>query len=190
MDDFDLKPVIANLRPFLIKCVAGFTLAVVVMCTATVHALAPPKTPVNAEQPLSTLSERQGKIKKMVPPPVQKTLHTVPKPVPKPTHKPAGSSSAGNWYTWHNCTWYAKSRRPDLPNNLGNANTWAARARMQGIPTGVTPKIGAIGQRGMHVVYVEGVNPDGTMLISEMNYVAPLAFSKRTIPSAGWQFIY
>src|SRR5690606_39734143 len=63
----------------------------------------------------------------------------------------AGNSS-GNTYYYGYCTWYAKSKRPDLPNNLGNANTWVARAAAQGFATGSTPRAGAIGQQGMHVV--------------------------------------
>lgn len=99
------------------------------------------------------------------------------------------TDNEGNLYTPGNCTWYAKSRRPDLPNNLGNANTWVYRAAEQGIPTGDTPRPGAIGQQGMHVVYVESVNGD-EMHISEMNYEGLYVIDERTIPWGGWSFIY
>lgn len=102
---------------------------------------------------------------------------------------PRGSSS-GNLYTFGYCTWYVKNRRPDLPNNLGNANTWVSRARAQGLPTGTTPRVGAVGQKGMHVVYVESVNGDGTVTISEMNREGFNVRSSRTVPASYFQYIY
>lgn len=99
-------------------------------------------------------------------------------------------SSAGNTYAAGYCTWYAKNRRPDLPNRLGNANTWVARAAAQGIPTGSAPRTGAIGQQGMHVVYVESVNGDGTVTISEMNYRGLGVVSSRTAPASNFSYIY
>lgn len=99
-------------------------------------------------------------------------------------------SSSGNTYTPGYCTWYAKNKRPDLPNNLGNADTWVARAAAQGIPTGSAPRAGAIGQQGMHVVYVERVNADGTVFISEMNFKGLYVVSTRTVPASYFQYIY
>lgn len=102
----------------------------------------------------------------------------------------ARGSSSGNLYTAGNCTWYSKSRRPDMPNNLGNARTWAARAASQGMATGYTPRAGAIGQKGNHVVYIESVNADGTMTLSEMNYRSLYSVTTRMVSPAGWRFIY
>ncbi len=102
----------------------------------------------------------------------------------------ARGGSSGNTYAPGYCTWYAKNRRPDLPNNLGNADTWVARAAAQGIPTGPTPRVGAIGQAGMHVVYVESVNGDGTVIISEMNYYGLYIVSSRTVPAGSFYYIY
>lgn len=104
---------------------------------------------------------------------------------------PASSGSAsGNRYTPGYCTWYAKNMRPDLPNNLGNANSWVYNASAQGIPTGSAPRPGAIGQQGMHVVYVQNVNPDGTVAISEMNYQGLFTVSSRIVPASTFQYIY
>jgi surface antigen len=116
-------------------------------------------------------------------------------PVRENVQRPAApavsrGSSAGNTYAPGWCTWYAKNRRPDLPNNLGNANTWLSRAAAQGIPTGSAPRAGAIGQRGMHVVYVESVNGNGTVNISEMNYSGLYVISTRTVPAGYFQYIY
>ncbi len=99
-------------------------------------------------------------------------------------------SSAGNSYTPGWCTWYAKNRRPDLPNNLGNAGTWVARAAAQGLATGSTPQAGAIGQQGMHVVFVERVNDDGTVFVSEMNYAGLYNVTTRTVPASYFMYIY
>lgn len=105
------------------------------------------------------------------------------------TAQPVGSS-AGNGYFAGYCTWYAKSRRPDMPNNLGNADTWVARAAAQGFATGSVPRAGAIGQQGMHVVYVERVNSDGSVTISEMNYQGFGVVSSRTVPASTFMYIY
>ncbi len=104
--------------------------------------------------------------------------------------KVARGSSSGNLYAPGYCTWYVKNRRPDLPNNLGNADTWVARARAQGLPTGSTPRVGAVGQQGMHVVYVESVNGDGTVTISEMNFKGLYVTGTRTVPASNFQYIY
>lgn len=107
------------------------------------------------------------------------------------TARPAPrGTSAGNTYTYGYCTWYVKNRRPDLPNNLGNADTWVSRAAAQGIPTGSVPRAGAVGQRGMHVVYVERVNADGTIFISEMNRAGWNVTSTRTVPASYFHYIY
>ncbi len=102
----------------------------------------------------------------------------------------ASGSVVGNLYARGNCTWYVKSKRPDLPNNLGNANTWVVRARAQGFATGPTPHVGAVGQRGIHVVYVERVNGDGTVTISEMNYRSLYGVTWRTLPANYFMYIY
>lgn len=117
----------------------------------------------------------------------------------KPTQSFADSNSTkipnnqlpvNNTYSFGNCTWYAKHRRPDLPNSLGNAGTWFNRARALGIATGSTPKVGAIGQRNNHVVFVEQVNQDGSVFISEMNRKGLNIISTRTIPADYFLYIY
>ncbi len=125
--------------------------------------------------------------------------NTAPKAKNQPVAKPAAPKQAvrgargavaGNTYTAGNCTWYVKNKRPDLPNNLGNADTWVARARAQGMATGAAPRVGAAGQRGMHVVYVESVNGDGTVTISEMNHAGLYVITTRTLPASYFMYIY
>lgn len=88
-----------------------------------------------------------------------------------------------NWYYWGDCTWYTFERRKQLGkpvgNSWGNATNWASQARSAGYTVNNRPSVGAIIQAnawtnnawGMgHVGVVERVNPDGSILISEMNF--------------------
>lgn len=99
--------------------------------------------------------------------------------------------SFANTYTRGQCTWYAASRRA-VPNNWGNAYTWYFRARAAGYATGSEPRAGAIGwERNNHVVYVESVNPNGTVNISEMNWGGrPGVVHYRTTPASQFLYIY
>lgn len=111
-------------------------------------------------------------------------------------------SSAGNGYAYGYCTFYAKNMRPDLPNQLGNANTWYARAAAMGIPVGSEPRAGAIFQTSAggggygHVGYIESVDyATGIVTYSDMNGLAGwnrIGRSTTTIAeaSARWNFIY
>ena len=85
----------------------------------------------------------------------------------------------GNGYAYGYCTWHAANRRIQIghpvPRNLGNAITWYSAAKAAGIPVGNTPQAGAViwhrYQGGLgHVAFVEKVNPDGSYLVSDMNY--------------------
>lgn len=103
--------------------------------------------------------------------------------------------SRGNTYVWGNCTYYAKSQRPDISNSWGNANTWYARAQAQGWNVGLTPKKGAIattvdGYWG-HVAYVEKVTLDGQWVtISEMNFSGFNIISTRVVHYSEFRYIY
>jgi surface antigen len=103
----------------------------------------------------------------------------------------AVSSSAGNTYYYGYCTWYAKQRRPDLPNRLGNGGQWVANAAAQGYATGSAPRAGAVAETTGHVAYVESVNGDGTIVISEMNGPAGWGVvGTRTVPASQYRYIY
>lgn len=99
-------------------------------------------------------------------------------------------SSSGNTYAPGYCTWYAKNRRPDLPNQMGNASSWVASAAARGFATGSAPQAGAIGQQGNHVVYIESVNGDGTVTVSEMNWRGLFVVSSRTVSASNFRYIY
>ena len=101
------------------------------------------------------------------------------------------TDSAGNTYFAGYCTWYAKERRPDLPNMLGNGGQWAVNAAAQGFATGSTPKVGAIAETAGHVAYVESVNPDGTITISDMNGRAGFGnVGTQTVNPGNYTYIY
>ncbi len=103
----------------------------------------------------------------------------------------ARGSSSGNSYGWGWCTWYAKEKRPDLPNALGNGGQWVANAAAQGLRTGSAPAVGAIAEEPGHVAYVESVNGDGTITISEMGYnYTQGQYNRRTVPAANYRYIY
>jgi surface antigen len=110
------------------------------------------------------------------------------------------SGSTGNLYAIGNCTWYAYERRMQLGNPVGsywgNANTWAIAASNTGYLVNHVPSAGAVlvdesGWAG-HVAVVESVEPDGDIIISEMNNYAYGGWNKvnnRTI-SAGQAVLY
>ena len=101
-------------------------------------------------------------------------------------------TSKNNLYTAGQCTWYVFSKRAQVGKTIstfwGDARNWAAKATSEGFKVNKTPKAGAIMQNYEgpygHVAYVERVNLDGSILISEMNYIAPYITSTRTIPAS------
>lgn len=101
-------------------------------------------------------------------------------------------NGSGNGYSYGYCTWYVKNKRPDIPNSWGNADTWDDYAPGSGYKVGNTPRAGAIGvtKAYMHVVYIEKVNKDGTVLVSEMNYNGWNVVSQRVAPASEFNYIY
>jgi len=93
-----------------------------------------------------------------------------------------------NGYDYGWCTWYVASRKA-LPVGLGNANTWDYRARAMGLLVDNNPTPGAAVQTSRsglgHVAYVEVVNPDGSIWISEMNSRGQVSMTNPT-PTGGW----
>lgn len=69
---------------------------------------------------------------------------------------------------------YQKNGYMPYWGGVGNANQWPANARAAGIPTGSTPRVGSVGviYAGPygHVVWVESINANGTINISQYNY--------------------
>lgn len=76
----------------------------------------------------------------------------------------------------------------------GNANQWARSARADGIPTGTTPRVGSVavmyvGYYG-HVMYVERINSNGTIHVSQFNWGVAGEYSEMDISPAGLEFVY
>ncbi len=94
----------------------------------------------------------------------------------------AGQCTQWAWYKW-------QQNGRTVPTNWGNANSWAAMAAASGYQVDRSPAPGAIIQSGSgwygHVGYVEAVNPDGSIVISEMNYGIPFRAIRSTI-NAGY----
>lgn len=108
------------------------------------------------------------------------------------TPVPINGYVAGNGYDWGQCTWYVKTKRPDIGNYWGNADMWLYSAQADGFAVGSEPRPGAIGQENgqMHVVYVESVNGD-MVNISEMNYAGGLGVvHTRTVHKSAFTYIY
>lgn len=98
---------------------------------------------------------------------------------------------AGNRYAYGYCTWYAFNKRAaagrPIGSNWGNATSWASLARASGFSVDKSPQAGDVFQTSGgwggygHVGYVERVNPDGSIFVSEMNYAGWNRVSSRTI---------
>jgi len=98
---------------------------------------------------------------------------------------------AGNGYAYGYCTYYAYNRRAEIGHpiggNWGNAVSWSAMARAQGFRVDHTPEAGAVIQNGGgygHVGIVERVNGDGSLLVTDMNYVGWNIISNRTVSAS------
>lgn len=77
---------------------------------------------------------------------------------------------------------------------VGNANQWDENARAAGIPTDYSPRAGdvAISNAGYygHAMYVESVNADGSINISQYNASWTGTYSTNTISPSGLVFIH
>jgi surface antigen len=98
-----------------------------------------------------------------------------------------------NGYDYGFCTWYVANRRSDIgrpvPAGLGNASSWDDRAPAAGFVVDRNPTYGAAvvtSQGGAgHVAFVERVNDDGSIWISEMNSRGQVSITD-TRSAGGW----
>lgn len=70
--------------------------------------------------------------------------------------------------------WKVGQRTGNYPRYWGNANMWPSSARAAGYSTGKTPQANSVGVISAgaygHVVWVDSVNGDGTVTVSQYNY--------------------
>ncbi|UEX90001.1 LysM peptidoglycan-binding domain-containing protein [Staphylococcus ratti] len=111
-------------------------------------------------------------------------------PAPSGYYSPVFNHS--NLYDWGQCTWHVFNKRLASGKGIStywwNANAWDDNATRDGYTINNRPAVGSILQTDMgyygHVAYVERINPDGSILVSEMNYSAsPGVLTYRTIPA-------
>lgn len=100
---------------------------------------------------------------------------------PARTIGPVAGAANGFYYGY--CTWWVAHKRY-VPWR-GNAYQWWWNARAFGYAEGHTPRPGAIMVMGIsgtspegHVAYVESTNPNGSFVVSEMNWWG--------VPGGGW----
>jgi peptidoglycan DL-endopeptidase CwlO len=110
-------------------------------------------------------------------------------------------SIVDNWGMYNReCVSYAAWKVASTGRNMpywggrGNANQWPSSARADGIPVDSTPKAGDVaiwnvGYYG-HAMYVESVNGDGTISISQYNADWSGTFSTNRISASGLVFIH
>ena len=86
------------------------------------------------------------------------------------------------------CTSWAWLKRPDLGFIKANANRWDDVARANGVLVNRSPSAGAVFQTDSgwygHVGYVESVNSDGSINVSERNYAGCYGVMFSTIPAS------
>lgn len=108
----------------------------------------------------------------------------------------AVNGSVWNWatggYGYRNCTdWVSyriRSTGRNVPSGLGNAASWDDRAPGYGYTVSSTPRVGAaaISNSGYygHVMYVEAVNGDGSIVISDYNRAGTGKYAVSTLSAA------
>lgn len=104
------------------------------------------------------------------------------------THS-GGAENSLNGYTPGQCTAFVASKRY-VPPGWGNASNWRNAAIGAGWIASSSPVAGAIGWTSGHVVYVESVNGDGTVTISEQNYDWNSGIRTATFPVGKYVYLY
>ena len=129
--------------------------------------------------------------------------YVAPRPViaATPTYTYYGNTSerrdivyiGDNWAGGGQCVgyaiWYRQQIGRPVPDNWGNANTWASRAAAAGWRVDKTPEVGAVFQTPSgwygHVGVVVGLLDDGSIRVRETNYNYRVGrVTEATIPAA------
>ncbi|HSX32488.1 MAG TPA: CHAP domain-containing protein, partial [Candidatus Saccharimonadales bacterium] len=107
-----------------------------------------------------------------------------------PDDNTAGNVISPLGYYYRNCTDYIAWRlsAAGVPTaqytNLGNAKDWPAAATLKGLVVDETPTASAVAVRTAgpygHAAFVEAVNADGTITVSQYNYAGQGEYSLQT----------
>ncbi|PTI69100.1 LysM peptidoglycan-binding domain-containing protein [Staphylococcus succinus] len=98
-----------------------------------------------------------------------------------------------NLYDWGQCTWHVFNKRAQIGKGIStywwNANNWDTASAADGYTVDHRATVGSILQSDAgyygHVAFVESVNSNGSITVSEMNYSAsPGIATTRTIPAS------
>lgn len=126
---------------------------------------------------------------------IKKLDDAQPKPPPPVAPAPpplVTTPTYANDYAWGNCTAFVASV-VQVPDNLGNANTWAAMASQDGYTVSPTPKVGSVAQTSAgyegHVALVEDVQ-GSQVLIKEANVQGLGVVDERWVDSGQFRYIY
>lgn len=96
-------------------------------------------------------------------------------------------TAPSGWYSPYECTGYVASKRP--VGQWHDAVTWPVMAKAEGYYVGSVPKVGAIGQRGNHVVFIEKLTDD-QVYISERNWDYNGSYREMWRPIDYYTYIY
>jgi len=84
--------------------------------------------------------------------------------------------------------------RPDLPANIHTVATLVERARADGFPVDRAPREGDVAVLAAsdadRAAYVEEVQPDGTIIVSEAKAHSPQEITLRPLNPGGFEFIH
>ena len=90
--------------------------------------------------------------------------------------------------------WKVASTGRFMPYGFGDANRWPKAAERAGIPVDSQPRAGDVAIRYDnkfgHSMYVESVNHDGTINVSQYNMNSSGGYSTATVQSNGLVFIH
>jgi surface antigen len=88
----------------------------------------------------------------------------------------------------------ASGRHMPYWGGKGTANKWPGNARAAGIPVDSSPRVGDVAIRTSgsfgHAMYVNGVNSNGTINVSQYNANWKGTYSTATVSASGLQFIH
>jgi hypothetical protein len=109
------------------------------------------------------------------------------KPVRTAPVRSQASPGAG-WYPVGQCTWWVWTKRP--VGFWNDATDWKWQAIRDGYSVSDVPVAGAIAWTYGHVAYVESVNSDGSVNISEANYDSQGSIRYVTVSRSSYTYIY